>query len=404
MSDTSDTCHWGCAGTSWTLSALIKQVYDLIETIKITEIEKANIPAVTIGTDFDSQKFYNDFSTRNKKLLKKLSKTDVVIMNGEGTMHGTAPLPLKCLYILYIAKTKLNKKIMIVNHSCYPCNHPENNQDPKIIELYKRVYAQLDYIAVREKISHEHLKTIGISSHLSFDCLPLYIHSTFPDLIKTQKTDNKTVIIAGSSGIDDKGYDQIFQFITYLYESGFEPTLISGARIWHAHSEDRFINTIQKKFPHIQHRHCNSIKDWLSALSNAYALISGRFHHSLACLTMGTPIITFEGNTPKLHAICKELDIDKPITYQSKDINTTLTNRFENINQKQIKTLPMNIINRAFKNIPFTETNRDDLSQKLKQKTKRKKRPYSFIVSFIQLQDKISIARILSFIKRKMEK
>jgi hypothetical protein len=87
------------------------------------------------------------FAEENNELATALQETDIVVINGEGTLHGIRPAPLGLLYVAYIVKTFLAKDVQIINHSVYPQDDLRTD-DQEIIALYKLVYEQLDFVAI----------------------------------------------------------------------------------------------------------------------------------------------------------------------------------------------------------------------------------------------------------------
>ncbi len=66
---------------------------------------------------FDDSQVFAAFKRGNAGLCETLSAADVVVINGEGSLHDLPQLALGILYLAYIAKTRYGRPVHIVNHS-----------------------------------------------------------------------------------------------------------------------------------------------------------------------------------------------------------------------------------------------------------------------------------------------
>jgi hypothetical protein len=48
------------------------------------------------------------------------NNADLLVVNGEGTLHGVSDNVRGLLYFVYAAAQRLGKRVQIINHSCYP--------------------------------------------------------------------------------------------------------------------------------------------------------------------------------------------------------------------------------------------------------------------------------------------
>ena len=116
---TASSYHWGCYGTSIELyqSLLEKNYYVEVFTVHYTHSVS---PTPDKISDFDDKKFFDTFCAANGALVQSIDQSDVVISNGEGTLHRLGKAPINLLYLMYISKKYFGKKVHLVNFSCFP--------------------------------------------------------------------------------------------------------------------------------------------------------------------------------------------------------------------------------------------------------------------------------------------
>ena len=198
INDSTNWYHFGCTATSLALKSELSKKDLIITSIPITETYKLN-GAPDIAELFNNKDIYQDFYKKNKRIITEISQHEILIINGEGTLHGLNKAPLNLLYIAYITKKFLNKRVEIINHSVYPQDNLMLN-NAAITNIYKLVYRSIDYIAIREPVSFRLMQKLNIKAIQSFDCLPLYIKHQYA---RHNKKENKKLLIAGEGiGID----------------------------------------------------------------------------------------------------------------------------------------------------------------------------------------------------------
>jgi polysaccharide pyruvyl transferase WcaK-like protein len=66
---------------------------------------------------------------------------------------------------------------------------------------------------------------------------------------------------------------------------------------------------------------------WLDAIAGARLLVSGRFHHTIAALCLGTPVVALESNTPKMQALLAMTGQEPPLAFEDPMLAEALTER-----------------------------------------------------------------------------
>ena len=102
---TGDSYHWGCYGTSMEIyQSLLEQNY-YVEIIPVFKTHSAS-PTVEKIEDFNSQNFFKDFCQSNQDLVQSMYQSDIIIVNGEGTLHRISKRISK-FTIFYANKQKI---------------------------------------------------------------------------------------------------------------------------------------------------------------------------------------------------------------------------------------------------------------------------------------------------------
>lgn len=196
VNDTTDHYHWGCTGT---LTALKEEISDLGYRVDPVSIRQAvRLKGVPENFDqFDDLAVFESFKKENPSFYRHLRKSKAAVINGEGSMHRDRSLPRALLYVAYVSKNFMGKHVEIINHSCYPEGTLEGS-DEKLNRLYSEVYKKLDFVSVREPLSQQVMASIGISTSVSFDSLPIYIQKHYKNpKSHTEKTSCLQVLLLG---------------------------------------------------------------------------------------------------------------------------------------------------------------------------------------------------------------
>lgn len=343
FNDTSAWYHWGCTGTSTALKEHIQALGYEIEAVPInTTYSLQEVPPFE---EFDNTEKFECFQKANEKVVKQIQNSDAIVITGEGTIHDLRAGPRALLYVAHIAKKRFNKHVEIINHSAYPKDDPlfsadflknfqveKEKAEQELLKaqlIYKTIYNELDFVAIREPVSHEVMSLIGVSSILSFDCLPLYIQEHYSH---AKKVEEKIVVIAGSVAFTESGAEQLCRYLEHLDQMGYEIKVLTGAAAFPSRDDKSFIEFLKShvKAP-LNVVTASSIEEWLDTINNAVFFVSGRFHHSIAAFCLNTPFISLNSNTHKVHAICSVLEQESPLLFSDLDLYDHLVAKTETI-------------------------------------------------------------------------
>jgi len=323
VNDTFNAYHWGCTATSRALSRRIQQLGYEVSYIPIIDIYNARILPRNMA-EFDDYDFFYNADRLEPSLFGRLRNADIVVINGEGTLHQLTRPAVKLLFIAYAAKKYLKKNVQIINHSAYPVLDSSAIHD-QAVALYRGIYNRMDFIAIREPISHRLMGQLGVEAQLSFDCLPLTVKDYYPDSVRDK---SNYVVIADSHSFPlalVPGLGNLFEFFR---TQNYRIKVLFGARNHAAVDSSQFFNALTE-ISGIEYEvfEARSLQSWLDCIGHASLLVSGRFHHSIAAAFMGTPFVLMESNTPKNQALAEMLKTEQPLSYSNAGFYENLKRR-----------------------------------------------------------------------------
>jgi polysaccharide pyruvyl transferase WcaK-like protein len=310
---TANRYHWGCYGTAIEIyDTLIERGY----VVTYFSVADTHNRAPTPGTieQFDDVDFFRSFAPRNAALLAALEECDVVVVNGEGTLHGLSGGPINLLYAMHVAARFLRKPVHLINHSFYPSGGvaPAEPADT----LYSLVARHMRRIVSREAHSTGVLKRLGFDPLEGFDCLPRYIARH--DLAAHQP--GGYLCVAGGVEVGDKTARQMAGAVARVAGAATPVLFLTGARSSPAAEDETVFRQMREVLPRLERVEAAGIDEWVATIAHADCLISGRFHHTVAALAVGTPVVATDSNTPKLEGISISLDARPPIRAEGGDL------------------------------------------------------------------------------------
>lgn len=301
LNDTENVYHWGCYGTSRAIKDQIcSKGATEIDSFPVTETHLlSQVPERT--ADFADRRW---FCATYPELADRLDRCDAVVINGEGTLHGYKNGPRALLYLAYASKHFFGKRVFLINHSCYP-----KSRRPRVIDYYRAAYSSCDYVAAREGRSTLIIeRTLGVKCVTAFDSLPLSIQTVDKDIPPPPVT---SPYICLSGAVNYKpGLSPIIARRLHDQFPGKACVYLANSRGEDTDAHDRqAYESLQTDIPDLQWLQATSFLDWLSVIKHSAFLLSGRFHYTIAALCLGTPVICFRSNTPKISAILEDLHL-----------------------------------------------------------------------------------------------
>lgn len=329
INDTFAWYHWGCNATSMALrNNIAAKGYDVFSILH-QEVAMTPLRAPQIR-DFDDPAYLAAWRERDPSLFTAIQRSEVVVFNGEGTIHGLYDNALRLMYLAYVSKTVFHKPVHIINHACFPQDSLVLD-DPNIVAYYLKAYRAADYVAVRDAYSHQLLSALGIANTLSFDSLPLTARDWMKEHKNPKSNTGDTVLFAGSSRFSPNATQALTHILKHVRALGLKPQILLGAPLKPAGDDKTFIESMRAADPDIEIVNAVSLHDWFTRMLDARLLISGRFHYTIAAACVGLPFIAFEGNTPKLDALCEVLGAPAPLTYDTGGLAAILEKRADQL-------------------------------------------------------------------------
>ena len=223
---------------------------------------------------------------KSPRFVASFLKSDIVIVNGEGTLHGLNPSDMEhrseLVKIAHEAKSK-GKKAVLLN-TVYQANPPS----------YKDYLTNFDLISVRESRSQAELRKIGIESRV------------VPDLsFATDFRHNAKVI------------DQVFYTDSAIKEvsARIREDITKITRKDHTFLK---ITTRSKHF-WLQSRQART---YLRNLARAEFVLSGRFHATTLSLLLGRPFLAYKSNTFKVESMLEDIGLTERLIDSHRDFAT----------------------------------------------------------------------------------
>ena len=202
---------------------------------------------------------------------EELDKADLIIVNGEGTIHDNVPKADFLMNILKIAKYK-KKKTALINFSYF-------NMDDR----YDKILKSINYVSARDLFTFENLKK-KIDLELNFD---LSISKEF---------------------IFDPEHKLNFESL--IHDEIIGESVFGKIKVDKNKYNLQEIDLINASFP----------KSFLiEVLSHVKLHVTGRFHSVILSGLAGCSFVPWNSNTPKIQSIIKWSKIPIPVTSNPKD-------------------------------------------------------------------------------------
>ena len=337
---TGSSYHWGCYGTSMEIYHTLLEHGYYVETVDVSTTHKLSPTVEKVG-DFDDSEFYQKFCTNNPALITALHQSNLVVVNGEGTLHRLSKGSVNLLYIMYLCKKFLNQKVVLINFSCFP--NGDSSEPNGISQIYPNVIKHLDYVTPRDKMSYSILSACNIEAKQSFDCLPRFLNRY--NLINNHDPKGY-ILVSGGVNFGENRYKLLTDYVRYFLEKNVSVKFLSGAKFTPAQEDLRLQESLfhEFKLSNIEIIQAQTMLEWCEAFQNASFLFSARFHHTIAALSIGTPFAYLNSNTPKIDAILETLNED-PLEYRVNEDDHA------HLKDVSLRTLKYNISNKSHRRV-----------------------------------------------------
>jgi polysaccharide pyruvyl transferase WcaK-like protein len=294
---TGNTYHYGCFGTSYEIyeQLLEKGYYVNYATVRATH----GLPLTPVsGETFMDPQFANKYMASNSPLTFAMEEADIIVVNGEGTLHRISKGSLSLLYQIFFATRVLKKDTYLINHSCYPTGTLEQN--PGLEHFYKEVIQSLKGIVAREPHSKSFYDRVGLNSFQGFDSLPLYFKRQGYLESAFSKPEEQSILLCGGIHYNE---EKLVQISSRLKKLNLKIKFLHGGKAHLAREEEAIYQRFRDQGLTVEMIKAKSFKEWAKQIAEASLLISGRFHYTIAAFALSTPCISFPSNTPKVESV-----------------------------------------------------------------------------------------------------
>lgn len=270
----------------------------------------------------------------DEDLKKRILQTDLLLINGEGTLHGNPSHVRTLLNVITFAKS-YGVIVALINATLY------NLKDESITKLSK-----VDYLFVRDMASKKLMEKNKVKS--------LYC----PDLSFWEPFSLKEKVLRSGSAISD-GHGSTRSVNNHEIKLH---TLISINNLDQNYYQSSIIRKILYRFKQVFNMNSMNSEvtktthiDFLKLLNKFEFVITGRYHIVCMCLLMEVPFKFFDSNTPKISFLLKDIGIDVEKFHQNIDSSRADFNSDDLIKIRKFKKEGQILICKMFDHIVSSE-------------------------------------------------
>ncbi len=261
---------------------------------------------------------------KNPSLLENIAKSDLVLVNGEGTLHHSQLIARELITIAKYVKESTNIPIVLIN-STYQENNDEMAECAKLFDL----------IYVRETLSKDDLAQYDIQSKV------------VPDMTFYSQFDLSEKVVSNQVGVSDSVYID-------LSEKLFELCLEKSYKYLPALTAPKIkLNSIENIVRYLKHSVFNSFKpllywtgyrfrhqvirmffyidnykNYIQEISSLDFLITARYHSLCFSLKTLTPFVALKSNSLKIEGMLQDVGIGKNRVLNEFNLSQLKVNEF----------------------------------------------------------------------------
>jgi len=277
LNDTSYENHHGC-------SIVIKNIEQnlLDRDIKL-------IATNPIGKDWK----------KNRSFLKALEICDIVLVNGEGTIHHCSPYGLTLLEIVEAT----NKPCILMNMTY------QDNSD-----VYVELIRKFTKVYVRESMSQKELATVGIDAQVIPDM-------TFGSNYQIENQRNRDIYITDSHDIR---FSKLLYNFAQKANMKFLPILAPYKKfsskkgfikkvkyLFFMHMGKILSNVFSVKYSNLRYMYVCEEDTFVNHVGHCSLLITARFHALCIAIQTVTPFVVLKSNTHKIEGLLKDMQFSQ---------------------------------------------------------------------------------------------
>lgn len=294
LNDTSYESHHGC-------ETVVKNIKELLLKNNIETIDTN-----PVGKNW----------LKNKSFLENMSKVDMVVVNGEGTLHHAQPRAKELITIGKYVKKNINIPVALVN-----ATYQENGDE---LAVYMKYF---DLVFVRETLSKNELEKYDIKSIVVPD---MTFYSKFD--LSQKNTTNKigatdSVHIELSQRLYEMTLNTKYEYLPALTNPKFK---IDSLRNFLRLLKFNIFKTIKfilfkmgYKLNHQSIRmfyYIDGYKNYIQKIADLDFLIVARYHSLCFALKTLTPFVALKSNSHKIEGMLEDIGIGQKRVIEENDI------------------------------------------------------------------------------------
>ena len=227
---------------------------------------------------------------QNQNFSTKIAKADLVIINGEGTLHHDKPAAIQLCKIAKLAKS-FSKPVHLIN-AHWSCN----------VKCREYLF-YFDTIFARDSYSYQEIKSQHPSGEV-FLCYDLIFLTPSP-IHNDHQSASRSPLVTDSVFRDTSEnllkYAIENKYVFYPFGASFRRTLRKNWKLkiqyWIHYG------TLKRNFQFYE--------GFKSVLSGSSYLITGRYHAACLALLHRIPFVGITSNTNKLESLCSDFGLPK---------------------------------------------------------------------------------------------
>ena len=241
------------------------------------------------------------------EFLELARGANVIVYNGENSIYLNTTEGCHGIFLLWLAKTRLDKPSCIVNHTAQL-----DDVRPIMSGMVKLVYPVLDLAAVREPCSLANLQALGITNAELFPDVVFaqdpgeFSRRTVEEWRLRHSLDDQKYFCVSASGLPVSmpraGWDgEVTALVRDLKAGGLQAVLVAKdpwclpfAEV--ARRTDSLFFGPEHEFP-----------DLWPLFQGASFLVTGHFHYVIFGAMVGCPFIPLSANNHKMRGVCEHL-------------------------------------------------------------------------------------------------
>lgn len=321
--------NWGCQATSKNLLMLLNKSFK--ENLSLQTID-LGFSGNILGKIVNKLRYYLAFMvTDNKSItfrlftflaqfegtnIRKIKNCDVLILNGEGSLHGYNSELIKFVHYLSYADL-LNKKVYIINHSL--------QYDNKKAEKYLKILYKHSYINFfRERLSLVNGTSANASkSYVVPDAAFLNYYNDLQKVNLYHPIPHKYILASGSVILKESNHEY-FDLLQQLGQYYQTPIIFIAS--CNVDKQLKPYITTHYNWTYLDNTDLN-VEQVQTLIKKSMFFYSGRFHLNILSAISSKVFIPFKSNTIKMEGLLellsypmKEIDLDHfdtNLTFQS---------------------------------------------------------------------------------------